>query len=211
MTARDGVNLPGKRCSEAEDPERALRFADEYSGWKETEMKRILAGVCCAVLCCLPAMAQRKTATMGPAMTDQQFVDFAAQTDMVEAHLGQMAQNTSKAQAIQDYGQMLTTDHTQDFSDLHTAAQQANLTVPGAIDAKHNKENIDPFEKLKGESFDRKFVHEMILGHEKAIEVYRKEAADAQNDAIKTYAQNALPVLQKHLDKAKALEKQHVK
>jgi putative membrane protein len=37
--------------------------------------------------------------------------------------------------------------------------------------------------------------------------MYKKEAADAQNDAIKTYAQAALPTLQKHLDQAKALQK----
>lgn len=144
-------------------------------------------------------------------MTDQQFVDFAAQTDMVEANLGQQAQNVADSQPVKDYGQMLVTDHTKDFSDLHTAAQQASLTVPDAIDAKDNKAMIDPFQKLKGAAFDRKYAHEMVAGHTKAIEVYRKEATDAQNPAIQQYAQTAIPVLQKHLDAAKALETSHTK
>lgn len=165
-------------------------------------MKRVFASLCCAALCCLPAIAQKNAP-----MTDQQFVDFAAQTDMVEANLGQLAQTASDAQPVKDYGQMLVTDHTKDFSDLHAAAQQASLTVADAIDAAHNKQMIDPFQKLKGAAFDRKYAQEMIAGHEKAIAVYKKEADDAQNPAIKTYAQNALPVLQKHLDAAKDLAK----
>jgi len=171
-------------------------------------MKRMLAGVCCLALCCLPLMAQKRTAKMaGATMTDQQFVDFAAQTDMVEANLGQLAQTASSSQAVQNYGQMVTADHTQDYGNLFTAAQQAGLTVPGAIDTKNNDTMIGPFQKLKGAAFDRKYIHEMIVGHEQAIAVYRREATDAQNDAIKSYAQNALPVLQKHLDAAKALLK----
>jgi putative membrane protein len=47
----------------------------------------------------------------------------------------------------------------------------------------------------------------MVTGHTKAIAVYKKEAADAQNPAVKTYAENAIPVLEKHLDGAKDLEK----
>lgn len=165
-------------------------------------MKQILAGLCAAALCCLPAIAQKSAP-----MTDQQFVDFAAQTDMVEANLGQLAQTNADSQAVKDYGQMLVTDHSKDFSDLHAAAQQASLTVADAIDATHNKQMIDPFQKLKGAAFDRKFAQEMIAGHTKAVAVYKKEADDAQNPAIKSYAQNALPVLQKHLDAAKDLAK----
>lgn len=168
-------------------------------------MKRVLSAVCCFALCALPALAQ-KAAAKG-AMSDQQFVDFAAQTDMVEANLGQLAQNTAASQEVKDYAQTLVTDHTSDYNQLYTAAQQANLNVPNSIDAEHNKAMIDPFQKLKGATFDHKYIQEMVAGHTKAIAIYKKEAADAQNDAIKNYAQTALPVLQKHLDGAKDLAK----
>lgn len=168
-------------------------------------MKRVLSAVCCLALCAAPALAQKKA--MGAAMTDQQFVDFAAQTDMVEANLGQLAQNVASSQAVKDYGQMLVTDHTKDMGDLSTAAQGASLTVPTAIDSAHNKAMIDPFQKLKGAAFDRKFAMEMVAGHTKAIAVYKKEATDAKNPGLQTYAQNAVSVLEKHLDAAKTLEK----
>lgn len=169
-------------------------------------MKRILTVACCVVLGSLPLLAQKKAAEKA-GMTDQQFVDFAAQTDMVEANLGQLAGNVAESQQVKDYGQTLVTDHTNDYQQLTAAAKQANLNVPTAIDAAQNKKMIDPFQKLKGAAFDKKYIHEMVAGHEQAIQVYKKESTGAQNDSIKTYAQTAIPVLEKHLSAAKDLEK----
>ncbi len=177
-------------------------------------MKRILTAVCFIALATVPVLAQKTAEAKGHmkgamkgAMTDQQFVDFAAQTDMAEANLGQLAQNVADQQGVKDYGQMLNTDHTQDYQQLQSAALVANLTVPTAIDAEHNKKMVDPFEKLKGAAFDKKYAAEMVEGHTKAIDVYKKEAADAQNPSIKSYAEAALPVLEKHLAGAKDLMK----
>ena len=177
-------------------------------------MKRILTAVCCIALASVPVLAQKtaeakghmKSAMKG-AMSDQEFVNLAAQTDMVEANLGQLAQQASDQQPVKDYGQMLTTDHTSDYQQLQAAAQQANLTVPTAIDAEHNKKMVEPFQKLKGAAFDHKYIQEMIEGHTKAIDIYKKEAADATNPSIKSYAEAALPVLEKHLAGAKDLLK----
>ena len=170
-------------------------------------MKRVFSVLCCIALCSMPALAKEKAAARGAAMSDQQFVDFAAQTDMVEVNLGQTAQSVASAQPVKDYAQTIVTDHTADFHQLYDAAHQANLTVPDAINTEHNKTMIAPFEKLKGAAFDRRYVQEMIAGHTKAIAVYKKEAADAENPGLKSYAEQALPVLEKHLDAAKGLEK----
>jgi putative membrane protein len=175
-------------------------------GFGGNQMKRILAAVCCIALGSIPLLAQKKAAT-GAGMTDQKFVDFAAQTDMVEANLGQLAQTAASSQQVKDYGQTLNSDHTKDFGQLNEAAHQANINVPNAIDAEHDKTMIDPFEKLKGSAFDHRYAQEMVAGHTKAIAIYKKEAANAENAAIKSYAEQALPVLEKHLDDAKALEK----
>lgn len=169
-------------------------------------MKRILSALCCVAVCAAPSLAHAKSAK-GPAMSDQKFVDFAAQTDMVEANLGQLADSAASSQQVKDYAQTLVTDHTNDFGQLNKVAKQANLTVPDAIDTAHNKAMIAPFQKVKGAAFDKKYVHDMIAGHTQAIAVYKKEAEDAQNADLKAYAEQTLPTLQKHLDGAKALEK----
>ena len=164
-------------------------------------MKQILTAVCCLAFCSVSALAQKKP------MSDQQFVDLAAQTDMVEANLGQLAGTVASSQSVKDYAQTLVTDHANDYHQLYDAAHKANLTVPDAIDAENNKSMIDPFQKLKGAAFDRRYVQDMVAGHTKVLAIYKKEAADAQDPALKSYAEGALPVLEAHLAAAKELQK----
>lgn len=169
-------------------------------------MKGISVAALALGLVALPGFARQKAKEAGKAaMTDQEFVDFAAQTDMTEANLGQVGQGNGD-QAVKDFGQNLRADHTNDYNQLTAAAHEANLTVPGAIDAEHNR-MIDSLSKLKGTAFDRRFARDMVAGHEHAVAVYKKEAEDAQSADIKAYAQQALPALEKHLDDAKQLEK----
>jgi putative membrane protein len=161
-------------------------------------MKHILSAICCVALSSVPALAQK--------MSDQKFLDTAAQTDMIEAHLGKLAQDAGSNQSVKDYGQMLVTDHTGDFGQLQSLAQQAGLTLPTAIDADHNKAMITPMHALKGTAFDHKYIQEMVAGHTQALELYKKEAKDAENPAIRSYAEQTIPTLQKHLDEAKAIQ-----
>jgi putative membrane protein len=146
------------------------------------------------------------TGQTAAAGNDQAFVDFAAQTDMMEAHLGQMAADQASAQGVKDYAQTLVTDHTNDYQQLSQAAGKAGDNVPKGLDAQHNK-MIAPFEKLKAKMFDRRYIQEMVTGHTQAIARYRKEADSGQNADLKAYASQALPTLQKHLDGAKDLQK----
>lgn len=171
-------------------------------------MKGVVLAVCCLAVCCLPAVGQKKhEAKEKPvAMTDQAFVDLAAQTDMMEAHLGQMAAGQAGTQAVKDYAQMLVTDHTHDYEALCVLAAKADLNVPKGLDAEHDKV-IATFEKLKGAAFDSRYAHLMVEGHTGALKIYNKEAADAQNADLKAYATATIPTLQKHLDGAKDLLK----
>jgi putative membrane protein len=169
-------------------------------------MKHVISAVCCLALCSVPVLAKGKPA-QGSTMTDQQFVEFVAQTDMVEANLGQLAQTASSSQPLKDYAQMLVTDHTNDLHKVQDTAHQISLNVPNAIDAENNKTMIAPFEKLTGAAFDARYAREMVAGHTKAIAIFKKEAADAQNPALKSYAEETLPTLEKHLAGAKDLEK----
>lgn len=163
-------------------------------------MKKSVAGVLFCAAFSIAAMAQ------APAGGDQEFLDFAAQTDMTEAHLGQLAAEKAEAQPVKDLAQMLVTDHTSDYKQLGTIAAKAGLTIPKGIDAKHDK-MIAPFEKLKGKAFDRRYTQEMVKGHTAAIAAYQKEATGGQNADLKAYAQSALPTLEKHKSAAQDAEK----
>ena len=105
-------------------------------------MKRILSAICCLTLCCLPALAQKEHAAKRGVMADQDFINMAAQTDMMEAHLGQMAADQASSQDVKTYAQMLVTDHTADYQQIGTLAEKAGLTVPTGLDTAHNKIDV---------------------------------------------------------------------
>ena len=169
-------------------------------------MKNILLVVCCLCLCTFAALGETKPAKAS-VMSGQRFIDFAAQTDMVEANLGQLAQTAADSPELREYAQTLVTDHTSDFNELSGVARQEGLTVPSAIDAEHNKEMIGPIEKLKGATFDHRYIEDIIAGHERGIAIFRKEAKEARDPALKSYADHALPILERHLAAAIKLEK----
>jgi putative membrane protein len=163
-------------------------------------VKRIFCVLSLFALCCAPTLAQTGSA----GMSDQQFVDFAAQTDMMEAHLGQVAAEQAASQNVKDFAQTLVTDHTNDYNQLTAAAGKASLTVPKGLDAAHDK-MIAPLAKMKGSAFDRRFAQEMVTGHQKAIAEYQRESQNGQNADLKAYATQALPTLEKHLQAARDL------
>ncbi len=168
-------------------------------------MKQAFLLISCLAVCAFSATAQNKAAGSN-AMSDQKFVDFVAQTDMVEANLGDLAQNVAASEDVKGYGKMLVADHTSNYQNLQSLAQQNGFTVPTAIDGKNDKTMIDPFHALKGAAFDKKYIHDMVAGHTQAIAIVKKEAEGADNPALKAFAQDMLPALQKHLDHAKEIE-----
>ena len=89
-------------------------------------MKRVLSTICCI------ALARCLFAQKGAGMTDQQFVDFAAQTDMVEANLGELADSAASSDQVKSYAHMLVTDHTNDYHNLWDVAHKADLKMPDA-------------------------------------------------------------------------------
>lgn len=164
-------------------------------------MKRTLSVVCTLSILLVPALAQNASPPI-----DQKFIEFAAQTDMVEANLGDLAQTAASSQSVKDFGHMVAGDHTLDYQKLQSLAQQAGLTLPTAIDAQHNKSLIGPLHALKGAAFDHAYIQDMVAGHTQAIAMFKKEAETALNPALKAYAKETLPTLQKHLKAAKAIQ-----
>jgi putative membrane protein len=137
-------------------------------------------------------------------VSDQAFVTLAAQNDMNEAHLGELAADHASSQAVKDYAQMLVKDHTADYQELSALGRKAGVDVPTALDAEHVK-RLAPLEKLKGPAFDKRFVREIIAGHETATAAYDQESREGQNPDLKIYAKQTVQVLEKHKDEAKLL------
>ena len=152
-----------------------------------------------------PALLIVPLILQGQSMSDQQFVEKAAQVNMTEAHLGQIAQQKGTMEDVRQFGQKIESHHKDANGKLTAAA--GSMTVPQAIDAEH-QQVIQKFDSLSGQSFDNQFRQTMIQDHQKAIDMFQKAQSEIGSQYLKNYITEHLPHLREHLDMAQKLGRQ---
>ena len=98
---------------------------------------------------------------------------------------------------------MIAADHASSQKQLTAIAAAKKIALPTSLGA--HQSSYDRLVDLKGDEFDREFVKVMIDEHHLAIELFRGEAMNGTDPALKLVAATALPRLQTHLQHAQAL------
>ncbi len=137
---------------------------------------------------------------------DTTFVNQAAEHGQAEVRLGQLFVQNAQNQSLKDYGQRLIDDHNRLNQQLTQLATQKGVTVPTAVDM-HRQRELDHLASLSGKDFDEKALKDSIRDHERDIRTFQDAAQNSQDPDVKAFAQQALPILQDHLNQARQLEK----
>lgn len=140
-------------------------------------------------------------------LTDEAFVQEAAQGAVAEIQLADLAQQQSSSPAVQQYARRIQSDHIQSNQQLTQIAQDADLKLPSTPPPEH-REALQELSQLSGSAFDREFIDAQIEDHRKDIALFRNEAENGQDPALKGYAANVLPTLESHLEMAQSLANQ---
>jgi putative membrane protein len=136
--------------------------------------------------------------------SDKKFIDNAADIDMLEAHLGQMAQNQASSAEVKNFGQTLEQDHSKAYGQLLELGDKIHEQVPRGIDVR-KQAAFNQLHNAKGAAFDRRFAADQVRDHEKALNEFKREAEHGQNADVKSYANQQIPTLEEHLHKAQEL------
>jgi putative membrane protein len=134
---------------------------------------------------------------------DKKFVEKAASGGLAEVQAAQLAQQKGADQKVKDFAQQMITDHTAANQKLASIAQQKGLTVPTEVDAKDQKE-LDKLSKLDGKKFDHAYLKAETKDHEGMLSLLQKEAKNGKDSDLKSFAEDTIPTVQKHLDMAKS-------
>ncbi|MHB8260483.1 MAG: DUF4142 domain-containing protein [Bacteroidia bacterium] len=136
---------------------------------------------------------------------DAEFLVQAAEINLEEIQLGQLAQQKSKLADIKELGKMMEVQHSQCFIDLTALAQKESITIP--TEPNNNVENdYKMLSHKSGTDFDTTYCNMMVNGHKKAIAIFEKESIESNNTDIKQWAAETLPNLGIHLDHAIACQ-----
>jgi putative membrane protein len=135
----------------------------------------------------------------GPAgaATAASFVTNAAIGGMYEVEAGRIAAERSGNARVKSLGQMMVTDHGKANDELKPIAAAANLTVPTALDQRHQG-LIDNLRGASNEDFDRIYLQQQEAAHNETAALLESYGNVGDNDALKAWAAKTLPVVRGH-------------
>lgn len=129
---------------------------------------------------------------------DAGFLVAAAEINLEEIKLGQLAQNNGSVLLVRELGKMMEEEHTKAFKDLQVLASKKQITIPTTI-TKNSEEAYDKLKNKFGVDFDNEYCDMMVKGHTNAISKFEKAAVVAQDDEIRTWATTLIISLKIHL------------
>lgn len=139
--------------------------------------------------------------------TTAEFLKTAIQGNIAEVQLGTLAEQRASGN-VRELADMIVSDHRKALAKSTGIAEDMGVTVPEKPTSEAQRE-YDDLAQHTGSEFGRQFVDLMVKNHQSTIEKYRSYVGQAQNGSkVKAYAENALPTLEKHLEKAQALKRQ---
>lgn len=152
--------------------------------------------------------ANRNTGTMGGqagmSSQDHKFVMEAAMGGMMEVELGRVAAQRGATDAVKQFGQRMVDDHSKANEELMSLASSKGMTLPTALDDKHQKD-VTKLSGMSGAEFDRAYAKMMLKDHEKDVKAFERQSTRGGDPDIRAFAAKTLPTLQEHLQMARAL------
>lgn len=132
--------------------------------------------------------------------TPQDFATKAFNANELEIQSSKLALKTSKNKDILAFAKEMIADHTKAGTAFKAAAAKATgVTVPAAIDD-GTKGKLDDLTGKTGDDFDQAYVHLQKDAHKDAVNLFEDFSKDGADPALKTFAADTLPTLQKHKD-----------
>jgi putative membrane protein len=167
-----------------------MKFSDIRS-------KLVLAVVVTALALPLAGSA-RGLSTQANMPTGKQFITAAADANLGEIALGNLARQKGNNQAVKDFGERMVEDHSQLETKLQELAKAKGITLPS--EAGSDVSNLEhQLSADSGAKFDQVYIQHMLAGHKQAISDFENEIEHGQNPAFRSYAESALPVIQDHI------------
>jgi putative membrane protein len=146
---------------------------------------------------------------------DTKIIAHLHHVNMMEIDAGKIAQKNGSA-AVKSYAATLISDHQSNDKDLTSFAKQHKLAAipadkPQADADKQDEKDMAAtmahLKTLKGSEFDKAFLNMMVSGHDKELAKIDSSIGSAGDADLKSMLTSVKPVLQRHSDQAKDLQK----
>lgn len=172
-------------------------------------LMRVTAFACAVGFGTMSLPAQERRDNQKP-LTDEQFVMQAANCGMYEVEASKLATTRGSDRDVKSFAEQMVKDHTKANKELMDLAKTAGITVPGKLDAEHQK-LIDQLNDLRGSQFDTTYLAQQIKAHEQAVALFTNASKNLKDPGLKKFAESTLPTLKKHQEHVKTIAKADAK
>ena len=128
---------------------------------------------------------------------DRQFMMKAAQGNIAEIKLGQLALKKSQSERARALAQTIIQGHTKGHNELKQTAMQHNVKLPQDTDARH-KAMYNRMAKMSPAQFDKMYVAGQARDHVATIRLFQSEVRGGREPHVKALAAKQLPEIEGH-------------
>jgi putative membrane protein len=132
------------------------------------------------------------------------FIDNAIDGGRTEIKLSTIAQRMSQNQEVTGFAKMMIDDHSKAITELKKIRKKELVNPDDMISPAHRK-MIDSISKFTGSQFDKAYMEQMVIDHEKTVTLFNDASRD-RNGTVQSFARKMLPTIQTHLNSAKTID-----
>jgi|RhiMetdeSRZDD1v2_1073273.scaffolds.fasta_scaffold491769_2 putative membrane protein len=155
---------------------------------------KYLAPATLAGLVLSAVLAPTQVAAQAASASDSGFIQMAGSLGLLQAKLGKLAENKASSPAVKDFGKRMVADYAKLNEELEAGAKQA--AYPSPVMLRQHQQTYDRFLRMGRDSFDKKYMAEMVADHTDAVRLYQQQAERGRIASLKELATKTLPTLQ---------------
>lgn len=154
--------------------------------------------------------ASTSTAAVGGAMSQAEILTAIGTANGSEIAAAKIALKKATNADVKKFAQQMIDDHQKMQGDVDKAVTAQNITAATPVDTMAPamtamRDALDS--AARGASFDSAYVDMQVRDHQAALDKLNQAASAEQNAELRNVIQQAIPLVQKHLDRARELQK----
>ncbi len=142
---------------------------------------------------------QQQQAEQTTPTVDELFIITTAQGDTYEVNSSQLALERAESDEVRNFAQRMVDDHTASSAELAEVAQQVGVSIEMMLSPMHQL-MIEELTALEGEAFEAAYLRQQRLAHETAVALFEIAVEMAEDEAVRSFAEEHLPTIQEHLE-----------
>lgn len=147
--------------------------------------------------------ASGKMGSANLSSADRNFIMKAAEGGKMEVEMGQKAAQQASNSEVKQFGQRMVDDHGKANQELMQLAQSKGISLDKSRGKMSSK--MDRMSKLTGDQFDRAYMRDMVMDHQKDVTEFEKASNSAKDPDVRAFAAKTLPTLRDHLQQARTI------